>query len=299
MADGAVTSDRLGVLQRHLAPSRRMRVCDVGANPLSAPPYAGLLAAGLCEVFGFEPQQEAYEKLCWEASEAETYFPAAIGAPGTRSLHLHPSPGFTSLYAMDRRSLRQIGKTRWLRPGATEVVPLETVGLDQVVGLPDIDLLKMDLQGAEGEVVQTGRARLAEAVAVITEVRFHRIYKGEPVFGDLDAILRKAGFRLHKFLFHKSVMMPHPYEEKVRRKAMTSQLLDGDAVYLRDVTGPDAMTDDQLIFLAFAAEAMLDSPDLALHCLGELEARQVVTAEAAEEYIAELSARQRAPLQKS
>lgn len=292
MADGTVTHDRLGVLQRHLVPSRRMRVCDVGANPLSAPPYAGLLAAGLCEVFGFEPQREAYEKLCKEASVAETYFPAAIGAPGTRSLHLHPSPGFTSLYPMDRRSLRQIGKTRWLRPRATEVVPLETIGLDAVDGLPDIDLLKMDLQGAEGEVVQTGEARLAQAVAVITEVRFHRIYKGEPVFGDLDAILRKAGFRLHKFLFHKSIMMPHPYEDKVRRKAMTSQLLDGDAVYLRDVTGPDAMSDDQLKFLAFAAEAMFDSPDLALMCLGELEARGIVNDSAAAEYIAGLSARQ-------
>jgi FkbM family methyltransferase len=286
---------RLEVLSRHLAPSRAMRICDVGANPLGAPPYQPLLEAALCEVYGFEPHAKAFAKLQQTKSDRETYFPVAIGRPGERVLHVHPNSGFTSLFPFDARALVQLGKEKWKSPRRPiEAVPMRTIGLDEVTGLPGIDVLKMDLQGAEGEVIETGQRTLSDTVAVLTEVRFHRIYDGEPVFGDLDAMLRANGFKLHKFLFTKSVMLPHRHEDLVHRPAMTSQLLDGDAVYLRDVPGPEALSDDQLAHLALAADTVFDSPDIVLQALGTLADRGRVAAGAAPAYADTLEPRRKA-----
>ncbi|QBY00410.1 FkbM family methyltransferase [Rhodophyticola sp. CCM32] len=283
---------RRAVLRAALAPSRPMRVCDVGANPLSDPPYKPLLDDGLCHVFGFEPNPEAFEELQKAKSAQETYFKEAVGLPGDRTLYLHPWSGFSSLYPMDRVALKSIGKEKWIRPAKTREVPLNPVTLDMLADLPAIDLLKMDLQGGELEVLRGGIGKLSQTVAVVTEVRFHRIYENEPLFGDLDQELRRQGFKLHKFMFTKSVMMPHDHEDKVLRPRLTSQLLDGDAVYIRDTDWAETLTDDQLIYLALAADTVFDSPDMTLLCLDILSSRGQVPGDLAAEYIAEFPVHQ-------
>lgn len=282
---------RRAVLTGALQPSRRMRICDVGASRLSTPPYQGLLDDGLAHVYGFEPNEAQFAKLVETPSEHETYFCEAVGLPGNRTLYIHPTAGFTSLYPLDERAVRAIGKQKWLSD-KIEAVPLTPVTLDTLADLPPVDLLKMDLQGGELEVLRGGITKLSSAIAVVSEVRFHRIYAGEPLFGDLDAELRAQGFKLHKFMFTKSVMMPHEHEDQVVRPKLTSQLLDGDAVYIRDEETA-GLSDDQLMHLAFAADTVFDSPDLALHCIDHLIARGAAPADLPADYIARFRHHQR------
>lgn len=84
-----------------------MRVCDVGANPLSTPPYDGLVQDRVAEIIGFEPNPEAFAKLQEIKTDQETYFQQAVGREGKRSLHLHPMSGFSSLFPMDDHALRR------------------------------------------------------------------------------------------------------------------------------------------------------------------------------------------------
>lgn len=289
---GAFNDKRRAVLSAALAPSRDMAICDVGASRLSEPPYQGLLNDGLAHVYGFEPSPEQFARLEATKSPRETYFPQAVALPGARALYLHPRPGFTSLYRLDAQALRAIGKEKWISDAITPVA-LDPVTLDTLADLPPLDLLKMDLQGGELEVLRGAVAKLSQAVAVVSEVRFHRIYAGEPLFGDLDAELRRQGFKLHKFLFTKSVMMPHAHEGEVVRAQLTSQLLDGDAVYIRDADLGSDLSDDQLIFLALAADSLFDSPDLALHCVDHLIGRGAAPADLPEAYIAHFRHNQR------
>ncbi len=292
---GNFADKRRSVLTGVLEPSRVMRICDVGASPLSVPPYQGLLDDGVAHVYGFEPNPEQYEKLAAESRPNETYFCKAVGLPGRRTLYVHPTAGFTSLYPLDARAVRAIGKEKWLSD-KIQTVPLETVTLDTLAELPPVDLLKMDLQGGELEVLRGALAKLSEAVAIVTEVRFHRMYDGEPMFSDLDQELRAQGFKLHKFLFTKSVMMPHEHEDQVVRARLTSQLLDGDAVYIRDADVGAEFSDDQLMHLAFAADSVFNSPDLALHCIDHLIGRGAAPADLPDEYIARFRHHQRREL---
>ena len=283
-------SQRLAVLQSALSPSRPLKLADVGANPLGDAPYKPLLEAGLCEVVGFEPNPEAFAKLEAQKGPAETYFETAVGSGARRELHLHKRSGFGSLFPLDGSALRQIGKEFWLK-GALGTIAVDPRPLDRIEGMPKIDVLKMDLQGGELDVLEGGTKTLSDTIAIVTEARFHRIYEDEPMFGDLDVAMRKAGFKLYKFLFTKSVMMPHAAEEDIIRGRMTSQLLDGDAVYLRDGQLDEDLSDDQLAWLAFLADTMLEAPDLCLFALTALQSRGTIGQKAIADYVTALPRR--------
>src|SRR6201994_5093973 len=85
-----------------LAPAALTRIVDVGANPIDGdPPYKAMLAAGLCEVTGFEPQADALARLEKSKGPRERYLPYALGDGGARTLHVCELEGMTSLLVPD------------------------------------------------------------------------------------------------------------------------------------------------------------------------------------------------------
>jgi FkbM family methyltransferase len=249
-----------------------LTIVDVGANPIASAPYADLLSDGGCRVVGFEPQAEAFDALQASRSAHETYVRAAVGNPGRARLHIYPSSGFTSLYPLHAPSLAFLGRF-WRNLGQERIEDVALRGLDEIDEVDRIDLLKMDAQGGERDILESGRKKLEQAVAVIPEMRFHRLYAGEPLMGELDQALRGQGFVLHKFLPLKQVPLPSSQVGRFRRGPMQSQLVDGDAVYIRSLESPETWSDDQLRHLALAADSVFGSPDLTLMCLDMLAAR--------------------------
>ena len=69
--------------------------------------------------------------------------------------------------------------------------------LDDMSEIAALDMLKIDVQGTEVSVFKGGREHLLRAVAVHTEVCFLSLYKGQPLFGEIDlrAAAASASFR--------------------------------------------------------------------------------------------------------
>ncbi|MFN3825222.1 MAG: FkbM family methyltransferase [Pseudorhodobacter sp.] len=284
MADGAKA--RMAWLAQRLAPARPLRLADVGANPLGKPPYQGLLRAGLAEVWAFEPNPAAFAQLT-ESDPAIHYLPYAVGRGGEADFHAYPASEMSSLYPLSRAAISYLGHFR--RHLGTETTSrIDTRRLDDMAELPRLDLLKVDAQGAELAVLEGARDRLSEAVAVVTEMRFYGLYEGEPALWELDRALRDQGFVLHRFLHQKSRMLHHSQRANVDARAIGSQLIDGDAVYIRNLEDRGQWSDDQIGRLALLAAAMFGSEDLVLFCLDELAARRRVKAKLAENYVAML-----------
>ena len=65
-------------------------------------------------------------------------------------------------------------------------------------------MLKIDIQGSELSVFQNGQEKLAEAVAIQTEVSFITWYLDQPSFGEVDLELRGQGFIPHCFARRES-----------------------------------------------------------------------------------------------
>lgn len=278
--------DRLEFLKTELTPED-MKILDVGANPINVPDYQLLVERGMCHVWGFEPNPKAFAELDKSQNDKATYFPNAIGPQGKGTFYAHEFAVLSSLFKIHRPSADFLGRERWYEKTVTEM-EMDLVTLDSLDGLPRVDLLKMDLQGGELSVMQGGRDTLSEAMVVIPEIRFHRMYEDEPLWAELDLELRDQGFKLHKFITQKALPVKNSQWRKLDRKAVGAQLLDGDAVYVRNLENIDAISTHQLKQLAIAATIVFESYDLALHCLDALVARGDIAADAPKRFVATL-----------
>jgi FkbM family methyltransferase len=79
---------------------------------------------------------------------------------------------------------------------------METVSLDELTADADeaIGLLKIDVQGAELEVLKGASRTLRRTEHIWIEVSFRPLYFGSPVFGDLHLFLQDREFRLVSLL---------------------------------------------------------------------------------------------------
>lgn len=250
----------------------RVRVVDVGANPIDGdPPYAGMLAAGDAEVVGFEPNPAALALLEARRGPHERYLSLALGDGGRHRLHICQAPGMTSLLEPDPEILALFhGFPDWGRVLAVEEV--DTVRLDEVPETAGADLLKLDIQGAELMVLRHATARLAEAVVVQAEVEFLSLYRGQPLFSEVELFLRGQGYRLHRFFpavsraFSPVLVDGNPY-------AGLSQLVWADAVFVRDLAQPERFTNRQLMAAAAILHDCYGSFDAAYRLLAEHDRR--------------------------
>ncbi|MDB5804778.1 MAG: hypothetical protein JWN73_2100 [Betaproteobacteria bacterium] len=81
-------------------------------------------------------------------------------------------------------------------------IEVEAIRLDGFLaqqGVGAIDVLWMDVQGAERLVLEGLGECLREVKAVHMEAEFFEIYKGQALFQDVDAYLRRYGFTLLGF----------------------------------------------------------------------------------------------------
>ncbi len=60
-----------------------------------------------------------------------------------------------------------------------------------------VDIVKLDVQGAELQALYGARTLLETAKVVYLEVSFVPIYKGSPLFGEIDSFLTECGYRRH------------------------------------------------------------------------------------------------------
>ena len=273
-----------------LLPRRVTEIVDVGANPIDGePPYARMLAAGMCRLTGFEPQEDALAELVQNKGRNETYLPHALGDGATHTLHLCRASGMTSLLEPDPAMLDLFEVLKPLGE-VTHRVPQQTRRLDDVEEIAHLDFLKMDVQGSELMVLRHGRAKLAEAVAIQVEVSFVTLYKNQPALGEIDLELRHQGFIPHCFAAMKQwIIAPCVVNNDPRRPL--NQLLEADLVYVRDFSRPDSMSDEQLKHLALIADHCYGSIDLALRCILLLEQRKALGAGAQQRYLKGLAPR--------
>ena len=280
-----------GRLNETLGAAIRVKIVDVGANPANgAPPYAAMLSNGDADVIGFEPNPEALAQLDDLKGPHETYLPFAVGDGRRHTLHMCYSSSMSSLLEPDPSLLALYhGFPEW--GDVIGKFPIDTVRLDDVPETAGMDLLKIDIQGAELMVFQSAPNRLRDAVVIQTEVEFLPMYRNQPLYSDVDQALRRHGFVLHRFVQTESrVVRPMLLRNDIY--ANLSQCLYADAVFVKDFTRADRLQPDQLLKAAVILHDCYHSFDLVLLFLAEHDRRTGSTY--ADRYLAGLGAAQKA-----
>ncbi len=173
-------------------------VVDVGASAVTGTvaPYAALLDSGRAWVTGFEPDADALAQLqnMHRGSARVRHWPHVVGDGKPATFFATQWSPTGSLLEPNRAQLdryHQLGQHVVVK--SRHSVP--TVRLDDVLAPGGMDLLKIDVQGAERLVFDGARARLDECLMVWTEVEFVPLYQAQPLFADIDARLREHGLQ--------------------------------------------------------------------------------------------------------
>ncbi|PPR72160.1 MAG: hypothetical protein CFH03_01634 [Alphaproteobacteria bacterium MarineAlpha3_Bin2] len=245
-------------------------VVDIGANPIDTdPPYQRLLQAGLARVTGFEPNPEALATLQANKGDNETYLPHAVADGETHEFKVCRTPGMSSLLEPNQELLQYLNQF----PDWGTVVRREkinTVRLDDVSEVTNLDYLKIDIQGGELCVFENAPERLSECVAIHSEVEFLPLYVDQPLFSEVELFLRGAGFLFHKFDPLTSRVL-EPLASKTGTYEGLCQIFWADAVFIRDFTRFAELAPDKLMKLATILHDVYESFDLVLRTLIALD----------------------------
>ncbi|MEY3110197.1 MAG: 2-O-methyltransferase NoeI [Verrucomicrobiota bacterium] len=248
-----------------LPPFGKIQVIDVGAMDLGGEIYDPLVKAGIASVLGFECVQAECDKLNAMARESRAYLPYAIGDGTVRAFHECNFPMTSSLLEPNSGLLDRFQNLENL----TQVVKKHTFAtkrLDDIAEITGVDFLKLDVQGAELDVMNGGDRVLAEALVVHTEVEFVEMYKGQPLFAEVDQRLRRSGFVFHKFAgVAGRTFKPMVVNNDVNH--CLSQMLWADAVYVKDFMALDRLPAEKLLRLAAILHMVYGSFDLAMQAL--------------------------------
>jgi FkbM family methyltransferase len=177
--------EMLAALRRE-APGLRT-IVDGGAN-VGQFARAALETYPDARLYCFEPLPDVAGTLRHNLSDTPraTVFAAALGPEaGEATFH-------RTAYSL-RSSL--------LRPTdvAAEALRVPVVRLDDALAGLSLDaplLVKLDLQGYELEALRGAPETLARAQFVLLETAFRADYEGEPLFDEVSAFMRAAGFHL-------------------------------------------------------------------------------------------------------
>ena len=241
-----------------------MTVVDVGAMLLEEEPdpYARLNGLGRLNVIGFEPQAAECAKLNALSLPGRQYLPYAV-ADGKRRTFYQTNTGMTSSLLPPNLKFVELFQNLAEFMQVVSTGQVDTVRLDDVAEIraQGCDLLKLDTQGTEAEILAHASETLRSCLIVHTEVEFVPLYEGQPLFAEVDQLLRGHGFMFHRFhgisgRTYKPLMMHNePY-------GALSQTLWANAVYVPELARLDRLEPAVLVKLAALLHEIYGSFDL-------------------------------------
>jgi protein O-GlcNAc transferase len=246
-----------------------IHILDIGAALSEVPAYKAIVDSGKGKIIGFEPDLAECEKLNQTYGSPHQFFPYFVG-DGKPATFYETTWNLTgSLFEPNAPLLEKFHNLAELVT-LVKTHPVETKTIDAMPEITTVDLIKIDVQGAELMIFENATRILPQTLVIQTEVEFVELYKNQPLFADIDRLLRSYGFQFHKFLgfgsrTFKPLMLENPYQGH--------QFLWSDAIYVRDWMKLEELSLLQLKKYAILAHEVVRSPDLVHLILSTIDAK--------------------------
>jgi FkbM family methyltransferase len=184
-------------LFRSFPPGNYRTVLDVGAHQGSftdlAIPYFAPERIWLVEA---DPEYGAVLKQKYSTQPEVTVIPCAISnLSGHVKLRINSHRDSSSILPMESISQKTFG----LKMSETGTVDVPAWTLDELFErekISHVDLMKVDIQGAERLMIEGGESALAKVDLLYIELSFERFYAGAPLAHEIEGMLWERGFRL-------------------------------------------------------------------------------------------------------
>jgi FkbM family methyltransferase len=178
-----------------LAAERVDVLVDVGANDgafgrsIRRAGYAG-------RIVSFEPQRVAFARLEATAADDDAWccHRLALGSvDGEAVLHVAANSSSSSLLDIEEQHVRSAPDSAYVADEQVAVARLDSVCAD-IVAPGERAYLKVDVQGAELDVLRGGEEMLASVVVVDVELSLVPLYRDAPLLVEVLGHLERRGF---------------------------------------------------------------------------------------------------------
>jgi FkbM family methyltransferase len=226
---------------------------------------------------GFEPDPRSAPGIAESALPARRLvLPVALSdAPGKVTFYRTRGEGDSSLLRPNAAFLRQFGQPE--RFDVIDAIELTADTLDAQLAanaIGAVDVLKLDTQGSELAILHGGEKTLASGVlAVDVEVEFSQLYEQQPLFGDVDAYLRRFDLQLFDVVSRR-----WPYAVGESLTMARGPAVWAETIYLRtaealagDVAGADPASGLARLAKACMVALLYGFPDFALALIAACE----------------------------
>jgi FkbM family methyltransferase len=230
----------------------------------SAEPFYGLRHARILAV---EAEEAEARRLAAELAcdTRITVAPVALARrDGTAQLVITRKPNCSSLYPPNPAMIARYPGLAAMTPDrAVEIATRSVRSVLGELGWPRVDLMKLDVQGAELDIIAGAEAMMATTLAIVTEVSFQEIYSGQPEFGDVARVLADNGLEFYRFVHFGGMARRSTRHDQ-------GQQLFADALFVRT---PELVPAEMCARLAVVATlyGMLDVAEVALERVGQPE----------------------------
>lgn len=246
---------------------------------------------------GFEPDPDEFAAIDSNKQKGQQCLPFALSdKSGSQNLYITKSPDWSSLYEPNPEVLSQFnGLKDFCHVTHHCQAPLRA--LDELAAsyedlLANADYLKLDVQGAEADVLRGAQTLLAASlIAVEVEVEFLQLYKGQPLFDEIHRIMIDNDFVLFDMSRNRCIRSGFSGEIETR-----GQLIWSDTLYLKDFRDLVAQNRCDKLFALLLVAMELGFPDYSLSVLQAMLANKIAGDEIRREVyqaLAAFGARQR------
>jgi len=222
---------------RNCLESSGINFIDVGCRGGIPPLWKNLQK--YLRVVGFEPDEEGYKALMTDKPDNFLYLNAALS--NKKSLiefYVNSDLQTSSVFPIDETYFKRFSAISNIKNVDTVKIQADT--LDNQLAqadMKDIDFIKLDTQGSELQILEGAIDTVSGSVLGIeAEVEFLPLYKGQPLFCDVDRFLRGKGFELfdlNSISWHRQNKLLNDLDLKYDIERSKSQLVYADALYFK------------------------------------------------------------------
>lgn len=178
-------------LKRNNLISKRPVILDIGGENGDTTEYFLKLLPG-SKVYNFEANPELASKIKerFTGREVNSYSLALSDKPGKLKFHITDN-SYNSSY----KTITGNEQFRTVKSVEVVATPLDSI-MENEKDVNEIDIIKLDVQGAEADVICGASKTLAKTKLIIVEQTVRTSYEGASMYYEVDDLIRKAGFNL-------------------------------------------------------------------------------------------------------
>ncbi|WP_074395199.1 glycosyltransferase [Halomonas sp. HL-93] len=237
---------------------------------------ASLIKSGLADqmaatqafgIVAFDPASEIKDAKQYEGSENIQLFQHALLGDGQATmLHACVDPEMTSVLAP--LPAEKLSKRHQLAAKPLAELPINTVALDSIEGLGNLDWLILDELSDAMAVLEHGKKSLTETLLIQSRVAFQPTHECQPSFAELQHWASRNGFRFYRF--HNIQHHSHLPDELNARVPCATEQESADVLFLPSQGRMAALSDESKTKLAFILSAGFAAHDMAFELIADV-----------------------------